>query len=106
MSYSFFGLALVLAVLDWIAVAGGWKKLEYFTKPATMVALLAFMVQNGGLSGGMLWFTLGLAFSLAGDVFLMLPRDRFIAGLVAFCWHTWLTLSASGRTSRASRLCC
>ena len=84
MSYFFFGLALVLAVLDWIAVARGWKKLEYFAKPATMVSLLAFMVQNGGLSGGMLWFTLGLAFSLAGDVFLMLPKDRFIAGLVAF----------------------
>jgi uncharacterized membrane protein YhhN len=84
MSYTFFGLAGVLAVVDWIAVAGGWKKLEYFTRPATMVALLAFMLQNGGLSGGMLWFTLGLAFSLAGSVFLMLPRDRFIAGLVSF----------------------
>jgi uncharacterized membrane protein YhhN len=84
MSYTFFGLAFVLAVVDWIAVARGWKKLEYFAKPATMVALLAFMVQNGGLKGGMLWFTLGLVFSLAGDVFLMLPRDRFIAGLVSF----------------------
>ena len=26
----------------------------------------------------------GLVFSLAGDVFLMLPADRFVAGLVAF----------------------
>jgi len=26
----------------------------------------------------------GLLFSLAGDVFLMLPSDRFVAGLVAF----------------------
>lgn len=84
MSYTFFGLAFVLAVLDWVAVAGGWKKLEYLVKPATMAALLAFMIQNGGLAGGLLWFTLGLAFSLAGVVFLMLPKDRFIAGLVAF----------------------
>ena len=84
MNYFFFWLAFVLAVLDWIAVARGWKKLEYFAKPATMVALLAFMIQNGGLSGGMLWFTVGLVFSLAGDVFLMLPKDRFIAGLISF----------------------
>jgi len=49
-----------------------------------MVALLAFVVQNGGLSGGMIWFTLGLIFSLAGDIFLMLPKEQFIAGLVSF----------------------
>jgi len=27
---------------------------------------------------------IGLIFSLAGDIFLMLPSDRFVAGLVAF----------------------
>ena len=84
MNYFFFGLAFFLAVLDWIAVARGWKKLEYFAKPATMVALLAFVIQNGGLSEGMVWFTLGLFLSLAGDVFLMLPKEQFIAGLVSF----------------------
>lgn len=84
MNYFFFGLAFLLAILDWIAVARAWKKLEYFAKPATMVALLAFVIQNGGLSGGMMWFTLGLAFSLAGDIFLMLPKEQFIAGLISF----------------------
>ena len=84
MNFILFGAAIFLAVLDWIAVAGGWKKLEYFAKPATMVALVAFVIQNGGLSGGMIWFTLGLVFSLAGDVFLMLPKEQFIAGLVSF----------------------
>jgi uncharacterized membrane protein YhhN len=84
MSYFFFGLSFLLAVVDWVAVAKGWKKLEYFAKPAMMVALLAFVIQNGGLSGGMVWFALGLAFSLAGDVFLMLPKEQFIAGLISF----------------------
>ena len=84
MNYFFFGLAFALAVLDWVAVSRAWKKLEYFAKPATMVALLAFVIQNGGLSGEMVWFTLGLALSLAGDVFLMLPKEQFIAGLVSF----------------------
>ena len=32
----------------------------------------------------MLWFTLGAVFCLAGDVFLMLPWDMFIFGLLAF----------------------
>ena len=84
MNYFFFGMAFSLAVVDWVAVARGWKKLEYFAKPATMVALLVFMIQNGGLSGGMIWFTMGLILSLAGDVFLMLPKEQFIAGLVSF----------------------
>ena len=84
MNYFFIGVAIFLAVLDWIAVAREWKKLEYFAKPATMLALLTFVIQNGGLSGGMIWFTLGLIFSLAGDVFLMLPKEQFIAGLVSF----------------------
>jgi len=30
------------------------------------------------------WFVLALALSLAGDVFLMLPSDRFVAGLASF----------------------
>jgi uncharacterized membrane protein YhhN len=84
MNYFFFGAAFFLAVLDWIAVARAWRKLEYFAKPATMLALLAFVIQNGGLSGGMGWFTLGLVFSLGGDVFLMLPKEQFIAGLISF----------------------
>lgn len=84
MNYVFFALSFVLAVVDWVAVSRGLKRLEYFAKPAMMVALLAFMIQNGGLSQGVMWFTLGLAFSLAGDVFLMLPKEQFIAGLVSF----------------------
>lgn len=30
------------------------------------------------------WIAAGLLFSTAGDVFLMLPRDRFVAGLASF----------------------
>jgi uncharacterized membrane protein YhhN len=30
------------------------------------------------------WFVVALVFSLAGDVFLMLPGDLFVAGLAAF----------------------
>lgn len=32
----------------------------------------------------MVWFTLGLFFCLAGDIFFMLPGDKLILGLLAF----------------------
>ncbi len=49
-----------------------------------MLALIAWMIFEVGISGPLIFFTLGLCFSLVGDVCLMLPRDLFIAGLVAF----------------------
>jgi uncharacterized membrane protein YhhN len=77
-------IAFLIAVVDWISVAKGWRKLEYIAKPAVMVAILVWVGLIGGFQGPMLWFVAGILFSLAGDVFLMLPRESFIAGLVAF----------------------
>ncbi len=77
-------VVLVLAVLNWIASDKKWKTIIYITKPATMLALLWWMWQSVGLGGSMLWFTLGALFCLAGDVFLMVPKDLFIFGLLAF----------------------
>jgi uncharacterized membrane protein YhhN len=84
MSYTFIWIALIVAVVDWVAVAKGWRKVEYVAKPAVMVALLAWLWQNSGFSGHLIWFAVGLACSLAGDVFLMLPREQFVPGLVSF----------------------
>ena len=75
---------LVTAILDWISVAKNWRKAEYVLKPLTMVALLAWLWIVAGFSGALIWFALGLLFSLAGDIFLMLPREQFIPGLIAF----------------------
>ena len=84
MNFLFLWIALLISLLDWIAVAMKWKKLEYFAKPGVMLALLAWMWQAGAISGQATWFAVGLFFSLAGDIFLMLPVEQFIAGLVAF----------------------
>lgn len=84
MTYYPIPLILLLAVLNWISVEKKWRTLEYVTKPGFMLALLWWMHTSVGLGGGMLWFTLGVVFCLAGDVFLMLPRDMFIFGLVSF----------------------
>ncbi len=84
MSYTFLFAALAIAVLNWIAVEKKIKILEYFAKPGTMIALLIWLWQNGVVQGDMLWFAVGAVFCLAGDVFLMLPQNLFIAGLVSF----------------------
>ncbi len=82
-------VVLVVAVLDWVAVARGWKRVEYLAKPWTLAALLLWLVQFGLAETGfrslpLVFFALGLLFSLAGDVFLMLAERWFLAGLVAF----------------------
>jgi uncharacterized membrane protein YhhN len=84
MSYYPLFIVLILAIVDWVAADRKIKPLEYLAKPATMLALLWWMWQSTGLGGAMLWFTLGAIFCLAGDVFLMIPRNMFIFGLVAF----------------------
>jgi alkenylglycerophosphocholine/alkenylglycerophosphoethanolamine hydrolase len=77
-------IAFLSAILNWIAADRQLKSLEYVTKPATMLALLWWIGSAVGFGGSMLWFSLGVVFCLAGDVFLMVPRDMFIFGLVAF----------------------
>jgi alkenylglycerophosphocholine hydrolase len=79
-----FWAAAALAGLDWIGTGFSWKALRYFTKPAALLALILWFVQVGGLQGELLWFGLGLIFSLVGDVMLMLPSRFFISGLIAF----------------------
>jgi uncharacterized membrane protein YhhN len=84
MNLTLIGIAVLFAILDWIAVARKWQIVEYIAKPAVMVCLIAWLVMNSGMTVPLLWFTIGLAFSLAGDVFLMLPKERFIPGLISF----------------------
>lgn len=89
-SYSYIILlgALVLAAMDWVAVAFHIKPLEYVFKPATMIAVLvaAWLTVQGPHSGWMAQFLIpGFLFALAGDIFLMLPGESFfLLGLMAF----------------------
>jgi len=64
----------------------GRSTLVYVFKPFTMLLILALAVQTS-VSTPPSYRALvvaGLAFSLAGDIFLMLPRERFTAGLASF----------------------
>jgi uncharacterized membrane protein YhhN len=75
---------LIIAIVDWIAVAWNWRKVEYIAKPAVMILLLIWFGQSTGFKGHLIWFALGLVFSLAGDVFLVLPKEQFLLGLISF----------------------
>lgn len=63
-----------LTGLDW---------LHWIGKPLATGLLLAAVLRRGeGSYGNMI--AAGLVFSLLGDVFLMIPRDLFLAGLISF----------------------
>jgi uncharacterized membrane protein YhhN len=84
MTNFFLWLTFLFAIIEWIAIVKGWRKLEYLFKPATLVSLIAWVWQNSHFQGGASWFAFGLIFSLFGDVLLVLPREKFIAGLISF----------------------
>jgi uncharacterized membrane protein YhhN len=81
-------LTLTAAIVDWYAVGISAKRLEYIAKPAVMVLLIAWFWVSSSAGSSLFsppgWFLIGFILSLAGDVFLMLPREQFIAGLAAF----------------------
>jgi uncharacterized membrane protein YhhN len=80
--------------------AAGWKRRTafYVLKPLTTLLIIGLaLTQHAGLYLEPFYRPLvaaGLVFSLAGDVLLMLPRDRFVAGLVAFLFAHLLYIGA------------
>jgi uncharacterized membrane protein YhhN len=85
-----FILLFLVAGVDWLAVAKSWKKVEYIAKPAAMLILLGLLALVGGFGSlPLICFSLGIFFSMAGDVFLMISYARFserwfLPGLAAF----------------------
>jgi uncharacterized membrane protein YhhN len=76
--------------------------IAYIAKPLTTVLIILFaLLRSGGsLDGYSGWIVAGLAFSLAGDIFLMLPKDAFLPGLLSFlvthvCYLTAFTQPGS-----------
>jgi uncharacterized membrane protein YhhN len=78
-------LAVGTALLHIRAEYRGPRWQVYLCKPATTLSILALALwatpQDAGYRG---LVVAGLACSLAGDVFLMLPSDRFREGLASF----------------------
>ncbi len=74
---------LIAAGLNWAAAERSWRMVEIISKPATLLALLAWFTFSAGWEGAHLWFGLGLVFSLLGDSFLLFER-LFLPGLASF----------------------
>lgn len=72
------------AILNWLAVAARVRWLELVSKPAVPIFLVGLVLSMEANPRRANWFVVALLFSLAGDVFLMLRANLFIAGLVAF----------------------
>lgn len=79
----------VIAVSAGLAISGKYKKqkfIHYAFKPLTMVLIISLAWErtlSSPSSYGYLVIS-GLCLSLLGDIFLMLPKNRFRPGLVAF----------------------
>lgn len=79
-------LVLTSAVLTIRAERASSRLQFYVFKPlaTALVILVALRAEHGTATGYRPLVVTGLACSLAGDVLLMLPRERFVAGLVSF----------------------
>lgn len=68
----------------------GWHWLHWCGKPlaTALIFVLAWRARPAQSPRYRRWILAGIACSLLGDVFLMLPGDLFVPGLVAFlCGH-------------------
>lgn len=79
-----FWLMLALAVTDWIGSWQNWNRLRWLTKPGTLIVLIVWFSQVGGWRGPLVWFGVGLVFSLLGDVLLHEQAHFFLLGMAAF----------------------
>jgi len=106
-AWSCFGIAAGFAVLDWYAVVTERRVLEYVAKPSAALAFLATAIALDPVHPDTrVWFCVALAWCVAGDVFLMLPRDAFVPGLASFlvaqlCFAVGFALQARSATSVA-----
>jgi uncharacterized membrane protein YhhN len=81
-------LLVCIAASGGLAIVGeerGPRWIVYVFKPLTTVLILGLAASATGVPARYQGLVVGgLAASLAGDVFLMLPRDRFVPGLGSF----------------------
>lgn len=79
-------LAFVSAALTILASYQNRRLTLYLFKPLTILFIIFIALQPKYPTSAFYRYTTiaALLFSLAGDVFLMLPSDRFIQGLVSF----------------------
>jgi uncharacterized membrane protein YhhN len=80
--------SITSAIVDWIGVAFRRPAIEYAAKPAAIVSLILWILlavpSPGAWTPPGAWILAALTLSLIGDILLMLPSGRFLAGLAIF----------------------
>lgn len=93
-------LSAAIAVSALLTIIGRYRSrtLLYVFKPltTTLIIVLAWLAGSEAPEPYFRLIIAGLVFSLAGDVFLMLPKDRFVFGLVSFLVAHLLYIAAFG----------
>ncbi len=90
--------ALAIASAPW---ALGQPALNFIFKPLTTVLILAYAWPRGADAPVVRrWVLVGLVCSLAGDIFLMWPKEGFLPGLVSFLLAHLAYLWAFTRVAR------
>ncbi|MEY2957458.1 MAG: hypothetical protein RLZZ01_26, partial [Actinomycetota bacterium] len=75
-----------VAAVDWWAVHGGRRRVEYVAKPFAMLLLVGVAATWGDLdAAARTWLVVGAALGVVGDVALLRDgQQAFMAGLVSF----------------------
>jgi uncharacterized membrane protein YhhN len=77
-------LTLALITLNWLSVWFEWRIPNLISKPGVIITLLVWFTSISGSRMPAVLFGIGLAFSLAGDLLLMMPDSFFLFGAAAF----------------------
>ena len=84
MHWGWYAGVFAVAAADWLAVGLNRPRWRIVTKPGVLLLLIAGFTLASGWRGDGAWFGVGLIFSLAGDIFLMMPPSFFLFSLVYF----------------------
>ncbi len=84
-----FLLIIIISISAGLYIYSDFKKnqiLKYIFKPLTTILIIILAIIHQSESTNLYGYLIiaGLVFSLIGDVYLMLPTDKFIHGLAAF----------------------
>lgn len=77
---------VTLCLVHLYSISRGPRWLLYLSKPlpAALLAVMVLLNPSSQFAGYSFYICLGLSISVIGDIFLMLPKDKFRAGLLSF----------------------
>lgn len=104
--FKLFFICATCAILSSVLSQNGdvtfWRWLHYLTKPTATLLLLCAILNAPRLISKTYGYAIaiGLAFAAAGDFFLMIPGDYFLAGLICFLITHCIYIYALCRNSK------